>query len=330
MSRVSIGDDTVVGAGAVVTRDLPAGVVAAGVPARVLREIGPGDREAVPATPDPPPGRRPAPSPGNAIRLQSMTPDPINRRQALGALGGVSLAGLLAACGAGGESPKTVQTTTGETATVEPKASAGSPSRTGLTAERFDSAATCEVATELTEGPYYFDVDAIRSDIREDREGTLLRLGVRVRDAGSCEPIENAVVDVWHCDALGLYSGFEAASNGAGGSGRTDEETYLRGAQATDAGGIVEFKTIYPGWYRGRTTHIHAKVHLDKRTLLTTQLYTTKAMDDAVHAGRPYSEDPGRDTFNESDVLYAEAGELTLSRDGEAVLGLITLDVRRA
>ena len=258
-----------------------------------------------------------------------MTPDPINRRQALGALGGVSLAGLLAACGADGESTTAVRTTTGETATVEPKASARS-SGSKLTAEQFDSAATCEVATEFAEGPYYFDVDAIRSDIREDREGTLLRLGVRVRDAASCAPIENAVVDVWHCDALGTYSGFEAASNGAGGSGRTDEKTYLRGAQATDGDGIAEFRTIYPGWYPGRTTHIHAKVHLDKRTLLTTQLYTTKAMDDAVHVGEPYSADPGRDTFNESDVLYAEAGELTLSRDGEAVVGLITLDVRRS
>lgn len=81
-----------------------------------------------------------------------------------------------------------------------------------LTAADFESAATCQVATELTEGPYYFDVDAIRSDIREDREGTLLRLGVRVRDAASCEPIENAGVDIWHCDAVGTYSGFESAA----------------------------------------------------------------------------------------------------------------------
>ena len=66
----------------------------------------------------------------------------------------------------------------------------------------------------LTEGPYYFDVDAIRNDITEDREGTPLRLALRVLDAGSCEPIPNAIVDVWHCDATGLYSGFESASTG--------------------------------------------------------------------------------------------------------------------
>ena len=256
-------------------------------------------------------------------------PRAVSRRQALGAFGAVSLSGLLAACGSDKEPTGAVTTTDGATASVQTKTPAAAGSK--LTAAEFDSAATCTVATELAEGPYYFDVDAIRSDIREDREGTLLRLGVRVRDAGSCEPIENAIVDVWHCDALGLYSGFESASQGGGpGGGRTDDETYLRGAQATDSDGIVEFKTVYPGWYGGRTTHIHAKVHLDRSTLLTTQFFTTRQMDEIVHARRPYSADSGRDTFNESDGLYAEQGELTLSQDGEAVLGVITLDVRRS
>ena len=83
-------------------------------------------------------------------------------------------------------------------------------------------------------------------------------------------------------------------------------------------------------WYRGRTTHIHAEVHLDKATLLTTQFFTTKPMDDVVYAREPYSTDTGRDTFNESDKIYAAEGELTLSRDGESVVGLITLDVTRS
>jgi protocatechuate 3,4-dioxygenase beta subunit len=230
-----------------------------------------------------------------------MSDRPINRREALGAFGAVTLSGLLAACGSGDETAGTVTTTDGSTSTVETKTPASRPTR--LTPARFDSAATCEVAAEAAAGPYYFDVDAIRSDIREDRDGTLLRLGVRVRDAERCEPIENAIVDVWHCDALGLYSGFEAASTGEG--SERDDNTYLRGAQATNADGIVEFRTIYPGWYPGRTTHIHAKVHLDRTTLLTTQLYLTRAMDDVVHARAPYSGDPGRDTFNESDALFA-------------------------
>jgi protocatechuate 3,4-dioxygenase beta subunit len=106
--------------------------------------------------------------------------------------------------------------------------------------------------------------------------GHALRLGLRVLDAESCEPIANAIVDIWHCDATGLYSGFESASTGGGpgggGSGPTDEKTYLRGARATNNDGIVEFETVYPGWYRGRTVHIHAKVHLDKQTVLTSRL----------------------------------------------------------
>ena len=97
-----------------------------------------------------------------------------------------------------------------------------------------------------------------------------------MRDAGTCEPIENAIVDIWHCDAVGTYSGFESASQGGppgGGGGPSDDETYLRGAQATNGDGVPQFTTVYPGWYQGRTVHIHAKVHLDKQTLLTTQLY---------------------------------------------------------
>lgn len=254
----------------------------------------------------------------------------MNRRQALGALGAVSLSTLLAACGDDETPSASVTTTQGTTSTVETKTSTASGS-SKLAAGDFDSSARCTVATELTEGPYYFDVDAIRSDIREDRQGTLLRLGIRVRDAGTCKPIENAVVDIWHCDALGIYSGFESASNGAGGgSSRSDEETYLRGAQATNADGIVEFKTVYPGWYRGRTTHIHAKVHLDKRTLLTSQLFTNREFDEQVYAAKPYSTDPGRDAFNDSDSFYAEGSELTLSQDGDGVLGLMTFDVRQA
>jgi len=239
-----------------------------------------------------------------------------DRRRALAALGTVSLGGLLAACGGDGDdSGGSVTTTQGETATVEPKTT---PS--GASDEMFDSAATCTVTPELTEGPFYFDVDRIRSDITEDREGTPLRVALRVRDAGSCEPIENAVVDIWHCDALGSYSGFDD---------QPDRTTYLRGAQVTNGQGVVQFRTIYPGWYPGRTVHIHAKVHLDNQTVLTTQLFTTRAYDDKVFARAPYTEDPGRDTFNEDDGIFDESLVMTLSDDGGGVRGVLTFDVQR-
>jgi protocatechuate 3,4-dioxygenase beta subunit len=251
----------------------------------------------------------------------------ISRRTAL-AGAGVGLTVLLAACGRSGDPTSSSTTSTqvptsdGGTATVQPQTTS-----TPATADLFDDSATCTLTPEETEGPYYFEVDAIRSDIREDRDGTTLRLAVRVQDA-TCEPISGAAVDIWHCDAEGVYSGFESASTGGGAGGsRTDEETYLRGVQVTNSEGIVEFLTVYPGWYRGRTVHIHAKVHLDSQTLLTTQFFFDEAVTDAVYAGVPYSQAGSRDTYNNSDSIYDDQTLLTLHEDGDGYLGLITVGV---
>jgi protocatechuate 3,4-dioxygenase beta subunit len=271
-----------------------------------------------------------------------MSRDPLrtrlSRRQALGALGTVSLGGLLAACGDGGATGgagATVTTTDGATATVEPKTT------TGAAGALLDDAASCAVTPEETEGPYYFDADKIRSDIRKDREGTGLRLALRVRDAASCRPIPDAVVDIWHADAGGAYSGFDGTGGagggpggggggpgGGGGQAQTDSR-YLRGAQVTNAAGIVEFATVYPGWYPGRTVHIHAKVHLDARTVLTTQLYFDDALSDKVFATRPYSERGARDQRNESDGIFDAALVVTARREGDSVRAAMTFDVRK-
>jgi protocatechuate 3,4-dioxygenase beta subunit len=239
----------------------------------------------------------------------------LSRRQALAGFGSVSLGALLAACSDDDdESTARVETSEGTTSTVEPKGSSSE------LASRFDDAATCTQTAEQTEGPFYFDVDRIRSDIREDREGALFRLGVRVRDAAACEPISNAVVDVWHCDASGGYSGFED----------NEGETYLRGAQVTNADGIVEFTTIYPGWYPGRTVHIHAKVHIDKQTVLTTQFYFDDEFSTKVFEGDAYASAAGRDAFNDNDGIFDRSLELTLSDEPDGYLGLITVDVASA
>jgi protocatechuate 3,4-dioxygenase beta subunit len=238
----------------------------------------------------------------------------LTRRGALAGFGTVTLASLLAACGSDDE-PRTaeVATTDGGTATVEPKTSAG-----GATSELFDDSSSCTLAAEQTEGPYYFDADAIRSDITEDRDGTPLRLAIRVRDAERCEAIESAVVDVWHCDAGGVYSGFD---DGEG-------ERFLRGAQATNADGVAQFRTIYPGWYPGRTPHIHLKVHLDRTTVLTTQLYFDEAISRKVYAAAPYRQDA--EVANESDGIFEESLLLKLAEDGDGWIGSISLDVARA
>jgi protocatechuate 3,4-dioxygenase beta subunit len=253
---------------------------------------------------------------------------PITRRAALAAFGTVSLGVLLEACTGDPETSVTsapIRTSDGSTATVQPQSPAGSD-----LAAMFDDAATCSLSPEGTEGPFYFDVDSIRTNIVEDREGTPLRLGIRVQEAGDCTALANAVVDVWHCDAEGSYSGFEAASQGGGFSGGpTDEETYLRGAQVTNADGIAEFRTVYPGWYPGRTVHIHAKVHLDSATVLTTQLYFEDGVTDAVFTAEPYASSGPRTTLNGADGIFDPATVLTVIEDDDGYLGLITIGVER-
>lgn len=171
---------------------------------------------------------------------------------------------------------------------------------------------------ESTEGPFYIDADKIRSDIREGRDGTRMRLAFRVRDAETCDPLPDAVVDVWHCDAEGTYSGVEG-----------DEDRYLRGAQVTNRDGIVEFVTIYPGWYPGRTVHFHIKVAPSNAAVVTTQVFTTREFDAKVFAASPYDRRPGRDVFNEDDGIFDESLVLTLrgDGDGDGVLGFTTFDV---
>ncbi|GII92242.1 intradiol ring-cleavage dioxygenase [Sinosporangium siamense] len=175
-----------------------------------------------------------------------------------------------------------------------------------------DKANTCTLTPSTTQGPYYFDADKIRSDIRESRPGTRLELAIQVQDSELCTPVPNAVVELWHCDASGLYSGAEDLSRGAGqapGGGGGDLEPqdanrYLRGAQVTDAFGRVTFVTIWPGWYRGRTVHIHAMVHIDDNRPLTTQIMFDEAVNAKVLGKAPYNQRRGRDTLNEDDGIF--------------------------
>jgi protocatechuate 3,4-dioxygenase beta subunit len=223
----------------------------------------------------------------------------VSRRQALAGFGSVTLGALIAACSDDDDGSALEGATNEKTVTD------------------FDGAARCTRTAEETEGPFYFEVDRVRSDIREGRPGAELRLRVRVRDlSAGCKPIQNAVVDIWHCDATGSYS--------------ERGETFLRGLQVTDRDGAVEFITLYPGWYPGRTVHIHAKVHVDKRTVLTTQFYFNDGFTDRVFSREPYASDTGRDAFNDSDPLYEHDLELTLSRQRGAYRGLITLDVAKS
>jgi len=165
----------------------------------------------------------------------------------------------------------------------------------------------CLVSPETTEGPYYFDPALLRGDITEDKSGVPLELRLQVVDA-NCVPIAGARVDIWHCDAQGNYSGY--ATQGSDGTLDTTGETFLRGTQSTDDSGIVAFTTIYPGWYRGRTTHIHYKVFLDERTVLTSQIFFPDALSEYLFLNVPeYQRDETRDTVNATDDILQQAGD---------------------
>jgi protocatechuate 3,4-dioxygenase beta subunit len=161
-------------------------------------------------------------------------------------------------------------------------------------------AVSCVLTPEQTDGPYYIPGERLRRDITEGRPGTPLVLRAFVVNASTCKPIARAVVDVWHADAAGVYSGF-----GDGASSRT----FMRGIQRTNAKGLALFRTVYPGWYPGRTVHIHVKVHLGARVVHTGQLYFPDTVTDAVYRRAPYNARPSRSTRNSDDSIYRNGGK---------------------
>lgn len=178
------------------------------------------------------------------------------------------------------------------------------------------SPSVCLLTPEVDEGPFYLDAGLLRSDITEGRPGLSMDLVVQVVDA-SCRPFAGARVDLWHCDALGIYSG--VADGGSDMSADTSGATFLRGTQMTDPAGVATFQTIFPGWYRGRTTHMHHKVFLDERTVLTGQIFFPDSASDAVYAAiTPYSSRAAiRDTLNDGDDMAVAAGKGAFAVIGE-------------
>ncbi len=153
----------------------------------------------------------------------------------------------------------------------------------------------CFMTPQSIEGPYYLDPLLVRANIGEDRQGVPLRVNLRLIDGATCKPSERARVDLWHADARGVYSGYPGQGDKEDVS--TTGQKFLRGTQFTDSEGSVTFETIYPGWYVGRATHIHFKVLIDDRNILTGQMYFPDAVNEfiytnvALYAGRLSSRD---------------------------------------
>ncbi|CEL63682.1 hypothetical protein RSOLAG1IB_05443 [Rhizoctonia solani AG-1 IB] len=244
---------------------------------------------------------------------------------------------------------------------------------------------TCVTAPEVTEGPYYINNELVRNDIREDQGGIDLLLDIGVIDTTTCQPLEDAFVEIWSCNATGSYGGFTQVSlgpppsgtalppsgtgtataittrgpptggpGGPGGpppsQGMSDQLTFLRGGAPTNENGILEFKTIYPGFYTGRTIHIHAMVQTNYTVFANGtigsklgdlhhigQIFFDDALNDQVVALPTYSNTTHTRTRNEQDGIlrgantdgynsYADAGLLG-EKIEDGVLAYITIGV---
>lgn len=239
----------------------------------------------------------------------------LSRREMLALLGGAGLV-LVVGCSDddGGDAAPTAATRT-----QEPTRQAAAPTATSGTSAGATSVPSCVVQPELTEGPYFVDTQLDRSDIRTDpatgraSDGVPLALTVavsRVGGDGSCEALPNAIVDVWQCDALGVYSGVVDFQ----GQFDTQGQAFLRGFQRTDTSGMARFTTIYPGWYAGRATHIHFKIRTDDGYEYTSQWFFDDALSDEVNALPPYAQKGASGRLpNQDDGIYNESGgQLTL------------------
>jgi protocatechuate 3,4-dioxygenase beta subunit len=195
------------------------------------------------------------------------------------------------------------------------------------------SPGTCVLTPDSGEGPFYFDPNLVREDVTDGQPGAPLELGVQVVRARDCATLEQARVDVWHADALGLYSGYERQS-GVGGvsTSAVVGKSFLRGTQFTNAEGRVVFRTIYPSWYGGRTPHVHFKIFLSDDEVVASQIFFPDDVNDRVfNEWAPYREHVAKrmtrnadDTFLRDRVggVFCEAEESGDGVDSSVVIAI--------
>nr|WP_181795869.1 intradiol ring-cleavage dioxygenase [Streptomyces sp. WELS2] len=231
----------------------------------------------------------------------------------------------------------------GTAASAADRHTAGSGTLDSVKAATSASSACMSLTTEQIEGPYYIDYELFRKNVVEDRTGIPLLLVLRAVDSATCEPLRDSAIEIWHCDASGVYSGYTRIGNGGGGgtppgpppSGTptappdgpggggghatpTDDLTWLRGIQMTDHQGFVTFRTVFPGWYAGRAVHIHTKVHTGGsrtsdgytggRTCHTGQFYFSEDSVEAVADTTPYSANTVTRVTLGQDPIYPGTG----------------------
>jgi protocatechuate 3,4-dioxygenase beta subunit len=258
------------------------------------------------------------PGPSVVVMGDGVMDDKVTRRRMLQLAGGAGLALVAAACGGGGDSNRTSSRVgRGSSSSVS------SPPSVPPTSAAGPAPVACVLTPETTEGPFYLTGEPERRDVTEGKPGTPLRLTLTVADATTCVPIPGAVVEIWHADAAGAYSGF-----GAGAQSRT----FLRGSQVAGNDGTVIFDTIYPGGYQGRAVHIHTKARTSKSASLvhTGQMFFDDALSDEVFTAPVYSGGASR-TRNPQDSIYRSGGALStlaVVKNGAAYDGRMTIGIR--
>ncbi len=247
----------------------------------------------------------------------------VSRRELVATVGAVGL-GMLFGC---------------STATPPAASASPSPSPSPSTARAGNAGdfAACLVRPQQTEGPFFVDGTLERSDIRLDPLGgttpgvplTIALQTVQLGHGATSQPLEDARIDMWHSDAEGRYS------NPRDDSVPVPQRRFLRGFQRTDATGLARFTTIYPGWYHGRTVHIHIKVRWAEQGVhrtFTSQLYFPDALSDRIYAEPPYAHRGTRDRLNAQDGIFSAGGDqlmLNLAEEGSGFrtrFGIAMLD----
>jgi protocatechuate 3,4-dioxygenase beta subunit len=229
-------------------------------------------------------------------------------------LGIGSAATLLAAC-----APELTAETLSPTA-IATSTQAAATDAVAISTALSTALPACVVRPELTEGPYFVDEMLNRSDVRSDpsdgsvSEGAEFKLSFNVSQVGAngCTPLSGAQVDIWHCDAFGVYSDVQD------GGFNTVGKKFLRGYQVTDANGLAQFVTIYPGWYSGRAVHIHFKIRVNNYEF-TSQLFFDDTFTDQVYLQELYAQKGERNPRNDGDNIYRNGGSqlmLNVTPDG--------------
>lgn len=176
---------------------------------------------------------------------------------------------------------------------------------------------SCVLSPEVTQGPYYVSGEYVREDITEDQEGVDLILDTQVIDMATCDPVTDTMVEIWHCNSTGVYSGIVASGNGDSSDTTNLDATFLRGLQPTDAEGVAQFATLFPGHYTGRTTHIHVLAHFNGTVFANGtygggyvshvgQIFFDQDLISQVEAVAPYSTNTQVLTTNDEDSILSE------------------------